>query len=148
MKNSEATKRSKAFFPLWEKFSQKRLLPILIWFGLQVFLKEARNVYHGYHYWEFQSVLPRLREMKRDEQHRLVQSLRDFADRMGRDERSNFEMMLKRDRDDEDLDSLSLRRLHQLHEKYVGKKSKRDLEELWKKLTKDQGKSPDSASEA
>ena len=34
----------------------------------------------------------------------------------------DYEMFVKRDKDDEDLDSLSMRRLKELFEKYAGKK--------------------------
>jgi len=44
-------------------------------------------------------------------------------------------MLLKRDRDDEDLDRLSEKKLTELHERYARKKSKKDIEDVWKKLT-------------
>jgi hypothetical protein len=52
---------------------------------------------------------------------------------MNQDDRREFEMFAKRDRDDEDLDSIAVRRLEELHEKYVPRKSKADIEALLKK---------------
>ena len=37
--------------------------------------------------------------------------------------------------DDEDLDRLSEKKLTELHERYARKKSKKEVDELWKKLT-------------
>lgn len=53
----------------------------------------------------------------------------------------DFEMFLKRDRDDEDLDALSIRRLEELHDKYVPKRTKQDLDVLLKKYAAEQKKS-------
>lgn len=46
-----------------------------------------------------------------------------------------FEMLLKRDKDDEDLDAASIRTLQELYARYVVRKKKDDVEEIWKKLT-------------
>ena len=55
------------------------------------------------------------------EQHKMIEELKDYAHRIkGRDE-YDFDMLLKRDKDDETLDSLSFKRLQQLFETYVGK---------------------------
>ncbi len=55
------------------------------------------------------------------EQHKMIEDLKDHAHRMkGRDE-YDFDMLLKRDKDDETIDSLSFKRLQQLYETYVGK---------------------------
>ena len=73
--------------------------------------------------------------MTRSEQHKLIQELKLYSVKMSRDDLQKFEMMLKRDKDDEDLDELSLRDLKTLHSSYVRKQSKKDVEELWKKMT-------------
>jgi len=70
------------------------------------------------------------------EQHMMIQKLKSVAMKMGHDERQVFEMMAKRDRDDEELDSLTMSRLRQFHAKYFPKHSKQDLEDAWNKLTK------------
>ena len=56
--------------------------------------------------------------------------------KMDREERRAFEMMAKRDRDDEELDSLTMSKLKQFFIKYFPKHSKQDLENAWGKLTK------------
>ncbi|MBR9974765.1 MAG: hypothetical protein KFF77_04235 [Bacteroidetes bacterium] len=53
------------------------------------------------------------------EQHKLVRELRDFTARMTREEERLFDMYRKRDKDDEDLDTLSRKKLQELYEKYV-----------------------------
>ena len=73
--------------------------------------------------------------MKRDQQHKRILSLREYLPLMKSGDKETFEMMVKRDRDDEDLDSIALQMLDQLYEHYVAKKSKKELEERWKKLT-------------
>ncbi len=47
------------------------------------------------------------------EQHKMIEELKDHAHRIkGRDD---FDMLLKRDKDDETIDSLSFKRLQQLY---------------------------------
>ena len=60
--------------------------------------------------------------MTHAEQHRLIVELIDYERRMSRDDQEEFDMFVRRDKDDEDLDTLSQRRLLKLHEKYLGKK--------------------------
>lgn len=73
--------------------------------------------------------------MARVEQHKMIQELRDCVSRMNRDEQYHIEMMLKKDKDDEDLDALSIKKMEELHARYAKKKSKQQAEEDWKKLT-------------
>lgn len=53
------------------------------------------------------------------EQHRIVRELRDHAMKMTRVEQETFDMFRKRDKDDEDLDNLSRKKLLEMYEKYV-----------------------------
>lgn len=53
------------------------------------------------------------------EQHKLIRELRDHTARMTRAEEEMFDMFRKRDKDDEDLDTLSKKKLKELYEKYV-----------------------------
>jgi hypothetical protein len=53
------------------------------------------------------------------EQHKMILELMDYLRRMKRNDQEEFEMFAKRDKDDEDLDSHSMRRLQQLYEQYV-----------------------------
>ncbi len=78
------------------------------------------------------------RPMKRDEQHKMVQAVREHTGKMTQKEKDEFAVLLKRDRDDEDLEAESLQRLISLHRKYVEKRTREDLEDRWKKLTGNQ----------
>lgn len=55
------------------------------------------------------------------EQRRLVFELRDYHFKMKGKDYDEFEMMVKRIRDDEELDQLTLRRLMELREQYLPK---------------------------
>jgi len=73
--------------------------------------------------------------MTHPEQHKLVQELKYHIGTMSGTDRYDFEMILKRDKDDEDLDTIAQRTLERLAALYLPKKTKKDVEELWKKLT-------------
>jgi hypothetical protein len=60
--------------------------------------------------------------MTHAEQHAMIVELMDYARKMGRYDQEEFEMYVKRDKDDEDLDGISQRRLVQLHGKYLPQK--------------------------
>lgn len=68
------------------------------------------------------------------EQHKMIQKLKSVIMKMNKDERPAFEMMAKRDNDDEELDSLTMAKLKQLHLKFFPKHSKQDLEDTWNKF--------------
>jgi len=74
--------------------------------------------------------------MTSDEQRKMVQRLKQVTAKMTSDEKQAFEMMTKRDRDDEELDSLTMAKLKQLHTKFFPKHSKQIVENAWNKLTK------------
>jgi hypothetical protein len=59
--------------------------------------------------------------MTHDEQHRMVLELLDAERRMTGADRDRFRMLAKRDHDDEDLDTMSLRTLMDLFKKYTGR---------------------------
>ena len=69
------------------------------------------------------------------EQHKLVKDLHDVEQRLARDDLELFTMFRKRDRDDEDLDSLSQKKLMEMHEEYVGSRRPKGnpLDALFKK---------------
>ncbi len=73
--------------------------------------------------------------MTKDEQHRLIESIRQHRSRMNKEEGAAFDMLAKRDRDDEDLDAISRRKLNEMYATHVAKRSREELEEKWKKLT-------------
>ncbi len=57
--------------------------------------------------------------MTKVEQHKIIETLKDYYKKMNRYEADEFDMFRKRDYDDEDLDSLSKKKLLELYEKYV-----------------------------
>ena len=69
------------------------------------------------------------------EQRKMIQRLKAIVVKMSADERRAFEMMVKRDHDDEELDSITMTKLKQLHVKFFPKHSKQNLEDGWNKLT-------------
>jgi hypothetical protein len=60
--------------------------------------------------------------MTHAEQHRMINELRDAMRKLTRDDEEIFDMFVKRDKDDEFLDTLSQRRLEQMHERYIIRK--------------------------
>ncbi len=60
--------------------------------------------------------------MTHAEQHRMINELRDAMRKMTRDDEEAFDMYVKRDKDDEFLDTLSQRRLEQMYERYILRK--------------------------
>jgi hypothetical protein len=53
------------------------------------------------------------------EQHKVVKLLSEYAHKMRGKDLDEFEMMRKRDKDDEELDDLRRKRLLDLYERYV-----------------------------
>lgn len=68
------------------------------------------------------------------EQRKMIQKLKQATMKMDLNERQAFEMMAKRDRDDEELDSLTMTKLKQMHTKYFPKHSKQDIDDAWKRF--------------
>ena len=79
------------------------------------------------------------------EQHKLITDLRDHIGKMSSSERYDFDMMLKRDKDDEELDALTTAKLEAMHKKYIVKKSRKDIEELFRKMTSGTNPEKDNA---
>lgn len=57
--------------------------------------------------------------MTHAEQHKMIVALMDYARRMKRYDQEEFEMFVKRDKDDEDLDVVSQKKLARLFEQYA-----------------------------
>ncbi|HEV8539268.1 MAG TPA: hypothetical protein VGR15_10170 [Bacteroidota bacterium] len=57
--------------------------------------------------------------MTRVEQHKMVEALKDFMHKMRGLDLDEFEMIRKRDRDDEEFDAITLHRLSELYKEYV-----------------------------
>ncbi|HTX19382.1 MAG TPA: hypothetical protein VMG34_12060 [Bacteroidota bacterium] len=71
--------------------------------------------------------------MTRVEQHKLIDELRDFAPLMRGKDSFDFEMFIKRDKDDEELDQLSQQRLEQLLLTYRAMKPPRKVKNPFEK---------------
>jgi hypothetical protein len=56
------------------------------------------------------------------EQNKMIEALRYKTSKMAPKDKYDYEMYAKRDKDDEDLDLLSMKRLKEIFEKYSGKK--------------------------
>ncbi len=60
--------------------------------------------------------------MLASEQKKMIEALRYKTSKMLSRDKYDYEMYQKRDKDEEDLDSLSLRRLREIYDKYADKK--------------------------
>ena len=69
------------------------------------------------------------------DQHKLIQELREYLPKMSPADRYDFEMFAKRDKDDEEFDALANMKLEAMQRKYIVRKTKKDIEELFKKMT-------------
>ena len=58
--------------------------------------------------------------MTHAEQHKLIVELTGYTRKMKRYDLEEFDMFLKRDKDDEDLDEISQKKLIRLYQQYVG----------------------------
>ena len=63
--------------------------------------------------------------MTHAEQHRMIRELRDYAHKLTRNEEELFAMFVKRNKDDEDLDLIAQRRLTDMYERYVMRRTKK-----------------------
>jgi hypothetical protein len=73
--------------------------------------------------------------MKIIEQHKMIQELKDYVSRMSKGDRYDFEMFQKRDKDDEELDTLSTAKLEAMQKRYIVRKTKQDIDALFRKMT-------------
>jgi hypothetical protein len=55
----------------------------------------------------------------------MITELRDYESKMNRYDQDDFSMMVKRDKDDEDLDLVAERKLIELYDKYVARRGGR-----------------------
>jgi uncharacterized protein (DUF2236 family) len=58
------------------------------------------------------------------DQRKMIDALRYKTSKMVPKDRYDFDMYVKRDKDDEDLDSISMKRLREIFEKYADHKDK------------------------
>jgi hypothetical protein len=69
------------------------------------------------------------------EQHKIILELKDHVPKMSKADRYDFEMFQKRDKDDEELDALSTAKLEAMQKRYIVRKSKQDIDALFRKMT-------------
>lgn len=71
--------------------------------------------------------------MRSKEQQLYLDTLKKYERKLKRQELDDYKMLMKRHKDDEDLDNLSLQRLKILYEKYHVSREKKNLDYLFKK---------------
>ncbi|MBU1099504.1 MAG: hypothetical protein KKA84_03790 [Bacteroidetes bacterium] len=71
--------------------------------------------------------------MSKRDQIKYFEVLKRYERKFDRKESDDYKMLLKRHKDDEDLDSLSMGRLEKLHEKYHASRVRPSLDHLFKK---------------
>ena len=69
--------------------------------------------------------------MIKSEQTRLLDDLRGLQYKMTPADRDLYASLVKRDKDDEDLDNRAAQQLRDMHDRYKPPKSKADLEKLF-----------------
>jgi len=67
------------------------------------------------------------------DQKKFIEALKRFEIKMEGKEREFFSSVVKRDKDEEDLDSISFSKLKELYEKYYVNRKKPNLDDLFKK---------------
>ena len=63
--------------------------------------------------------------MTHAEQQRMIRELRDYTHKLTREEEELFAKFVKRNKDDEDLDLITQRRLTDMYERYVLRRTKK-----------------------
>jgi hypothetical protein len=67
------------------------------------------------------------------EQRKYMETLKNYERNFTRDEMEEYKMFIKRQKDDEDFDSVSMKRLKELHNKYYKPADLSKLNDLFKK---------------
>ncbi len=63
----------------------------------------------------------------------LISDLSDFRHKLSRDEEYLFQMAVKRHKDEEELDEITLKKLEEMHARYVIRKPRIDPNSFFKK---------------
>ena len=71
------------------------------------------------------------------EQKKLLAELKAFENKMAPADRDAFKLFLKREKDEDEFDTLSMGRLRSLHEKYYKPRPKPDISQFFKPVPKD-----------
>lgn len=67
------------------------------------------------------------------DQKKYIETLLKYEKKMDSKEAQFFKMLVKRHKDDEDLDKLSLQKLYELFEKYHANREKKTFDHIFKK---------------
>ncbi|HQF43379.1 MAG TPA: hypothetical protein PK073_10750 [Ignavibacteriaceae bacterium] len=67
------------------------------------------------------------------DQQKFLDYLKKFESRMERKELEDYKMFVKRQKDDEDFDTISMKRLKELYDKYYTSVDKSKFDNLFKK---------------
>lgn len=67
------------------------------------------------------------------EQQKLLEALKKFERNFDKKEAEEYKKFVKRQKDDEDFDSLSMKRLKEIHDKYVKPVDKSKYDSFFKK---------------
>ena len=67
------------------------------------------------------------------DQKKHIDALKRYENKMDNKEQEEFKMFIKRQKDDEDLDTISLSKLSDLYQKYYVNRPKKSLDSLFKK---------------
>lgn len=67
------------------------------------------------------------------DQKRYFEILKRYENKFSGEERKDYQMLVKRHKDEEDLDKLSMERLKKLHEKYHVNRPKPNFDHIFKK---------------
>jgi hypothetical protein len=70
--------------------------------------------------------------MSQREQRKYIDALKRYEKKMENKERDDFKMFVKRNKDEEDLDKLSMDKLKSLYDKYHINRTKRDIDQIFK----------------
>jgi hypothetical protein len=71
--------------------------------------------------------------MRSTDQKKYIETLKRYEKKMDRDERELYVMIVKRHKDDEDLDNISFRKLKDLFTKYYTNRDKKNFDHIFKK---------------
>ena len=71
--------------------------------------------------------------MSQRDQRKFIDALKRYEKKMDSKERDEFKMFVKRDKDDEDLDKLSMSALKNIYDKYHSNRVKQNFDQIFKK---------------
>ena len=77
--------------------------------------------------------------MSSREQRNYFDTLKRYERKFDKNELNDYKMLLKRHKDDEDLDKLSLQRLQNLYEKYHLNRERKNYDRFFKNPQEDSG---------